>query len=110
MKNASMSSEIYKSYYNNILRFPQATDRTFLEKLEANHKMNSIFGKELRANNRFLVRHFAGEVLYDVAGFLDKNRDSLRNELSVMMKKSEVLFVKLLFEDVPIESSSKYNS
>jgi myosin heavy subunit len=51
------------------------------------------------------VRHFAGEVKYDVAGFMDKNRDSLRNELAVLVKKSEVSFVKLLFGDRPVSET-----
>lgn len=99
------------SYYliDIFYRFPAATDRTFLEKLEVNHKTTAVFGKELRAKDKFLVRHFAGEVLYDVNGFLDKNRDTLRPELSSLVKKSEISFVKMLFDDGPLvvrESSS----
>lgn len=52
------------------------------------------------------MRHFAGEVAYDVAGFMDKNRDTLRNELAVLVKKSEVSFVKLLFGDRPVSESA----
>ncbi|XVF18987.1 hypothetical protein REPUB_Repub11eG0071900 [Reevesia pubescens] len=58
---------------------PNATDLTFANKLKQHLNANSYFkGDRGRA---FGVRHFAGEVLYDTNGFLEKNRDPLNSEL-----------------------------
>ncbi|XP_022717027.1 LOW QUALITY PROTEIN: myosin-2 [Durio zibethinus] len=59
--------------------FPNATDLTLANKLKQHLNANSCFkGDRGRA---FGVRHFAGEVLYDTNGFLEKNRDPLNFEL-----------------------------
>ncbi|KAK8527352.1 hypothetical protein V6N13_085188 [Hibiscus sabdariffa] len=59
--------------------FPNATDFTFANKLKQHLHSNSYFkGDRGRA---FGVRHFAGEVLYDTNGFLEKNRDPLNSGL-----------------------------
>ncbi|XVE80224.1 hypothetical protein DITRI_Ditri14bG0122500 [Diplodiscus trichospermus] len=58
---------------------PNATDLTLANKLKQHLNANSCFkGDRGRA---FGVRHFAGEVLYDTNGFLEKNRDPLNSEL-----------------------------
>ncbi|KAG7957387.1 hypothetical protein I3843_11G172000 [Carya illinoinensis] len=54
---------------------PKATDLTFASKLKQHLNSNSCFrGERGRA---FRIRHYAGEVLYDTNGFLEKNRDLL---------------------------------
>ncbi|KAH7544217.1 hypothetical protein JRO89_XS15G0130300 [Xanthoceras sorbifolium] len=59
--------------------FPKATDLTFANKLKQHLIANSSFkGERGRA---FSVRHYAGEVLYDTNGFLEKNRDPLHSAL-----------------------------
>ncbi|XWS11103.1 hypothetical protein CRYUN_Cryun38cG0055000 [Craigia yunnanensis] len=59
--------------------FPNATDLTLANKLKQHLNANSCFkGDRGRA---FGVRHFAGEVLYDTNGFLEKNRDPLNSDL-----------------------------
>ncbi|TYI96470.1 hypothetical protein E1A91_D01G075300v1 [Gossypium mustelinum] len=59
--------------------FPNSTDFTLANKLKQHLHSSSYFkGDRGRA---FGVRHFAGEVLYDTNGFLEKNRDSLNSEL-----------------------------
>jgi len=46
--------------------------------------------------DNFLVRHYAGEVLYQVEGFCDRNRDILHSDLVYLMLGSKK-FVKLIF-------------
>ena len=46
----------------------------------------------------FVISHFAGEVAYEIEGFVDKNRDALPGELSLLLSSSEVCI--LLFLDV----------
>ncbi|XP_072960538.1 myosin-1-like [Typha angustifolia] len=55
--------------------FPSGTDLTFANKLKQHLKSNSCFRGE--RGKAFTVHHYAGEVLYDTSGFLEKNRDLL---------------------------------
>jgi len=81
--------------------FPNATDKTFVEKLNAQHgKGKSTKYEEprfARANPSFSVSHYAGVVNYDALGWLDKNKDPLQNDLETTMKESKDGFVGRLF-------------
>ncbi|CAH2077785.1 unnamed protein product [Thlaspi arvense] len=59
--------------------FPKATDTTFANKLKQHLKANSCFKGE--RGQGFRVSHYAGEVLYDTNGFMEKNRDPLHVDL-----------------------------
>ena len=48
----------------------------------------------------FGVKHYAGEVFYRVAGFVDKNRDALPDAVGALIVKSSDPFVGALFADV----------
>ncbi|KAK3012885.1 hypothetical protein RJ639_009235 [Escallonia herrerae] len=55
--------------------FPNGTDLTFANKLKQHLNPNSCFRGE--RGKAFTVCHYAGEVVYDTTGFLEKNRDLL---------------------------------
>nr|XP_043623219.1 myosin-1 isoform X2 [Erigeron canadensis] len=55
--------------------FPNGTDMTFAAKLKQHLKPNPCFRGE--RGKAFTVHHYAGEVMYDTSGFLEKNRDLL---------------------------------
>ncbi|GFQ06239.1 myosin-2 [Phtheirospermum japonicum] len=59
--------------------FPKATDLTFASKLKQHLDANKCFKGE--RGGAFSIRHYAGEVLYDTRGFLEKNRDPLHSEI-----------------------------
>lgn len=58
--------------------FPKATDLSFANKLKQQLSGNSCFKGE--QEGAFKICHYAGEVPYDTAGFLEKNRDPLHSE------------------------------
>lgn len=58
--------------------FSEATDLTFINKLKQHLNGNPCFKGE--GGGAFRVRHYAGEVLYDTSGFLEKNRDLLHSD------------------------------
>ncbi|XP_010278385.1 PREDICTED: myosin-2 isoform X1 [Nelumbo nucifera] len=58
--------------------FPKATDLTFANKLKQHLNANPCFKGE--RGGAFRVCHYAGEVLYDTSGFLEKNRDPLHSD------------------------------
>ncbi|CAL5341893.1 unnamed protein product [Camellia sinensis] len=58
--------------------FPKATDLTFANKLKQHLSGNPCFKGE--RGGAFGICHYAGEVLYDTSGFLEKNRDPLHSD------------------------------
>uniref|UniRef100_A0A669PUA9 Myosin X n=1 Tax=Phasianus colchicus TaxID=9054 RepID=A0A669PUA9_PHACC len=81
-------------------RFPKGTDNTLLEKLHSQHMSNPYYVKPRVTDHQFGIRHYAGEVLYDVRGFLEKNRDTFRDDILNMLKDSRLDFIYDLFERV----------
>ncbi|KAM6919105.1 unconventional myosin-X [Xenentodon cancila] len=80
--------------------FPKATDGTLLEKLHSQHSKNPFYVKPRVAVHYFGVKHYAGEVVYDVRGMLEKNRDTFRDDILNMLRESRLDFVYDLFEHV----------
>uniref|UniRef100_A0A8C3G4G8 Myosin X n=1 Tax=Cyclopterus lumpus TaxID=8103 RepID=A0A8C3G4G8_CYCLU len=80
--------------------FPKATDGTLLEKLHNQHSKNSFYVKPRVAVHNFGVKHYAGEVVYDVRGMLEKNRDTFRDDILNLLRESRLDFVYDLFEHV----------
>lgn len=62
-------------------RFPKGSDKTLLEKLHQNHAKHPNYEAPKKAGINFIVKHYAGEVSYDISGFLDKNKDTTQDEL-----------------------------
>ncbi|KAJ4976160.1 hypothetical protein NE237_001266 [Protea cynaroides] len=58
--------------------FPKATDLTLADKLKQHLNASPCFKGQ--RGGAFSVRHYAGEVLYDTSGFLEKNRDPLHSD------------------------------
>ncbi|XP_076858240.1 unconventional myosin-X isoform X2 [Brachyhypopomus gauderio] len=81
-------------------RFPKGTDYTLLEKLHSRHATNPYYVKPRIADHQFGIKHYAGEVLYDVWGVLEKNRDTFRDDILNMLRDSRLDFIYDLFERV----------
>ncbi|CAK8993140.1 Myosin-6 (AtMYA2) [Durusdinium trenchii] len=81
-------------------RLPKGNDQGFARKLYDKCLSRERFeaSKSQQVRGEFAVHHYAGVVVYDTAGFCDKNRDSLRQEAVDLMLASPVAFVKSLFE------------
>ncbi|XP_022083588.1 unconventional myosin-X-like isoform X2 [Acanthaster planci] len=79
-------------------RFPKGTDETMLEKLHSNHAKNAFYIKPKVADSNFGIRHYAGEVFYHTKGFLEKNRDTFRDDILTVLKESRSDFIYDLFE------------
>jgi myosin-1 len=64
---------------------PKGTDKTFHEKMA-----NNIRSKEFKAASwpHFQVTHYAGIVTYDANNFLEKNRDTLTEDLKELCEMS----------------------
>uniref|UniRef100_A0A8C8RM37 Myosin IC n=1 Tax=Pelusios castaneus TaxID=367368 RepID=A0A8C8RM37_9SAUR len=89
------------------LRPGDATDMTFLEKLEETvknhphfltHKLADQKTRKSLDREQFRLLHYAGEVTYSVTGFLDKNNDLLFRNLKETMCNSENPIINHCFE------------
>ena len=73
--------------------FPKATDKTFEEKLIANHLGKSPTFQKPKPGGpdkdaHFAVVHYAGTVAYNLSGWLEKNKDPLNDSVVDQLKQS----------------------
>ncbi|XP_074022392.1 unconventional myosin-VIIa-like [Numenius arquata] len=77
--------------------FPQATDKTFVDKLNSSFKGNSHFQPGRGRVLGFSIIHYAGKVQYAAGGFLEKNRDTLPANVRGLFINSITPLLSLLF-------------
>jgi len=76
------------------LKFPKASDKTFVDRLHQTHRANALYAEVRRAASNFIVKHYAGDVEYDSTGFLEKNRDSLSADFIELLSASANIIVQ----------------
>lgn len=82
---------------------PSAADNSFIQRssmLSSNPNFES-------RGNKFLIRHYAGDVTYSVAGMTDKNKDALVKDILDLIDSSGDKFLHTLFPDRPDPDSKK---
>merc|ERR1711874_238975 len=87
--------------------FPKATDKTFQEKLTANHEGKSKPLLKPKGNTHFGIQHYAGIVYYNITGWLEKNKDPLNDTVIDQLKKGSNKLIVLLFADHPGQSGEE---
>ncbi|XP_059170078.1 myosin heavy chain, non-muscle-like isoform X2 [Physella acuta] len=77
--------------------FPKATDKTFVEKLLAQHTSHPKFEKpDFRADADFSLIHYADKVDYSADQWLMKNMDPLNeNVVSILSQSSDPFYVNM---------------
>merc|ERR1712135_185236 len=89
---------------------PKATDETFKQKLYDTHeKKNPAFIKPKvgkRTVAHFICKHYAGDVGYNLDGWLDKNKDPLNPSVVELLQKSKWDLIRVLFPAVEPEAPS----
>ncbi|XP_028966812.1 myosin-VIIa [Galendromus occidentalis] len=79
-------------------KFPKGTDITLLNKLHKQHSINRNYLKpKSDISTSFGMCHFAGVVVYETNGFLEKNRDTFSADLIHLIQMSENRFMQNLF-------------
>ncbi|CAL8330796.1 unnamed protein product [Merluccius merluccius] len=77
--------------------FPQATDHTFLQKCHYHHGDSPLYARPKMPLPEFTLKHYAGKVTYQVQKFLDKNFDSVRQDVLDLFMQSKNRMVSNLF-------------
>uniref|UniRef100_A0A3P8V144 Unconventional myosin-VI n=1 Tax=Cynoglossus semilaevis TaxID=244447 RepID=A0A3P8V144_CYNSE len=95
-------------------RLPQPSDQHFTDTVHNKHrdhfrltvprKSKLTVHRNVRDDEGFIVRHFAGAVCYETTQFVEKNNDALHMSLESLVSESKDRFVRQLFEN---SSSSK---
>ncbi|KAL0965644.1 hypothetical protein UPYG_G00283890 [Umbra pygmaea] len=98
------------------LRPGEATDMTFLEKLEEKmaghphfitHKLANQKTRKTLKRGDFRLVHYAGEVTYCVSGFLDKNNDLLYRSIKEVMRQSKNAIIQNCFPTTEPDSKKR---
>jgi len=81
-------------------KLPKGSDDGFLSKVLKHEGaiVKKPSGKKNKNLLGFTIVHYAGEVTYDVNGFLEKNLDSLLTDLAAIGSKSKFSFLASLFK------------
>ena len=80
--------------------FPKATDKTFVDKLLAQHTTHPKFQKpDFRADAHFSILHYADKVDYSADQWLMKNMDPLNENVVSILQNSTDSFVAGIWRD-----------
>ncbi|XP_033979706.1 unconventional myosin-VI-like isoform X5 [Trematomus bernacchii] len=90
-------------------RLPQPSDQHFTDTVHNKHKNHFrltvprksklAVHRNVRDDEGFIIRHFAGAVCYETTGFVEKNNDALHMSLECLISESKDRFVRELFEN-----------
>ena len=84
------------------INVPKGSDESLLSKIFQKHQSHrSLQRAKAKVHKNvlecFVVVHYAGEVAYNVTGFLEKNKDSLSPDLEELGRSSSITFVSDFF-------------
>ncbi|XP_032399511.1 myosin VIa [Etheostoma spectabile] len=89
-------------------RLPQPSDQHFTDTVHNKHKdhfrltvprkSKLAVHRNVRDDEGFIIRHFAGAVCYETTKFVEKNNDALHMSLESLVSESKDHFVRELFE------------
>ena len=80
------------------MHLPQGSDGSYAEKVKKVYSKHAHFNDMKTEPTAFAVRHFAGEVVYEVDGFLAKNKDPISQDLLVLPQHPDAWLSSLMKE------------
>jgi hypothetical protein len=92
------------------LVMPQGSDRKFLAKAMGRHESTGILAPAQGNADFFTVRHYAGVVAYNSVGFLEKNKDTLTEDLLAVLAGSRNTLLNVLFPKNVQQSTAQRKS
>ncbi|SPQ94194.1 WW domain containing protein [Plasmodiophora brassicae] len=79
------------------IRLPRTTDATYFAKLGTTHAQCKRFERNVKKALHFIIVHYAGPVDYSCEGFLEKNNDTMSDDLVMLLDASQSAFLRGLF-------------
>ncbi|KAL4703000.1 hypothetical protein ACJJTC_008778 [Scirpophaga incertulas] len=89
-------------------RFPRSSDRSLIEKFHNNLK-SKYYVRPKSDAICFAIHHFAGRVVYQANGFLEKNRNFLPPEVVQLMRQSQYDIIRFLFQCPVTKTGNLYS-
>ena len=90
---------------------PGGSDAGFMAKLKEEQARNPVYVPDSKVRTNFGIKHYAGVVVYDGNGFLEKNRDMLYLDLIEMLQSSTSSFINLLYPpDMEVTAKDRKSS
>lgn len=81
----------------------KGSENGLLKKYNDTLSMNKKYRKPNKFNtSHFIVCHYAGEVEYEIGGFLEKNKDTINEIITETLAKSGCGLICELFENAPV--------
>ena len=83
--------------------FQKGSDQNFLNKISNKLTVYPAFiapDKKKFQTDTFAIRHFAGEVTYNVNSFFDKNKDSISSDFCEAFSESKSFLLSSIFKEV----------
>ncbi|XP_052862446.1 myosin-IIIb [Anopheles cruzii] len=90
-------------------RFPRSTDRSLIEKFHTNVK-SKFYQRPKSDAVCFAIHHFAGRVVYQAEGFLEKNRNFLPAEIIQLIRQSQYDMIRFLFQCPITKTGNLYSA
>lgn len=86
-------------------RLPAGSDDGFVQKLYSSFDKQAHFSKPRFGQSAFVVRHYAMEVTYETEGFIEKNRDTVPDQIIEMLNDTSNTFLKQVFDEAAAEQA-----
>eukprot|EP00929_Paragymnodinium_shiwhaense_P025618 TRINITY_DN15447_c0_g1_i1.p1 TRINITY_DN15447_c0_g1~~TRINITY_DN15447_c0_g1_i1.p1 ORF type:complete len:1423 (-),score=349.76 TRINITY_DN15447_c0_g1_i1:57-4325(-) len=83
---------------------PKGSDENFVAKLGTVHKEDPAFSRpKLGAQKelQFAIKHYAGTVTYTATGWLDRNKDSISDDVVDLLRSSQNPIIAEVFAEAP---------
>ncbi|XP_062698482.1 myosin-IIIb-like isoform X5 [Aedes albopictus] len=90
-------------------RFPRSNDRSLIEKFHNNIK-SKFYQRPKSDAVCFAIHHFAGRVVYQADGFLEKNRNFLPAEIIQLIRQSQYDMIRFLFQCPITKTGNLYSA
>eukprot|EP01124_Arcella_intermedia_P008518 TRINITY_DN1538_c0_g4_i2.p1 TRINITY_DN1538_c0_g4~~TRINITY_DN1538_c0_g4_i2.p1 ORF type:complete len:877 (+),score=264.44 TRINITY_DN1538_c0_g4_i2:40-2670(+) len=88
------------SLLNEECQLPQGNENSLIQKYNNHHTKNkNIYKYDPRKRSEFQVNHYAGNVIYTIDGFIDKNKNTLNADVCKALCNSTSFLVKALFQE-----------
>lgn len=88
----------------------RGSDKSFAESLYKRCEKHPRFEAPalIKGKKQFIIKHYAGPVVYQYEGFVEKNKDEIPRGASTLLEGSSITFVQLLGQigSVPANSST----